>query len=252
MKNGNNNNNNGVNHSDFSEALRTIERVQKSIAKKLQKLQEDYKEEFAKLNKRIEYSFKIIEEKAEEFSEAGWPQPQFLTPKELIDVYQDSSLDTIDEKMIVVFDEGTADFENMKNEIFNSKELEEWHPLLNECFWCYSNKKFNVTIPALLSVLEGVIAKKWDNIDGQINVHNWINSKLATNNVTFEIVYLKSISKFLKHLYKSIDFKHREHPKLNRHLILHGRSIKVWGKADSLKLFLNIYVIATVIKTKYT
>lgn len=215
--------------------------------KRMQEFAKNYDELLKDTFKGVALTFKRIDEKVEEFSESGWPMPEFLTPKELFEIYESSTLENIDDKMVAVFDEGTPEFRNMKNEILSSQELEEWQPLIEECFYCYSNEKFHVTIPALLSILEGILAKKWNQIHGKINVQNWINGKLASKDLTFEAMYLKSIGKFLIHLFKSIDFKNRDHPQLNRHLVLHGRSIKVWDKSDSLKLFLNIYVIATII-----
>jgi hypothetical protein len=232
---------------NFGIPVKILEDFNKRIQEVAKQTDELLKETF----KGVTLTFKKIDEKVAEFSEAGWPMPEFLTPIELLEIYESSTLGNIDEKMVAVFDQGTPEFRNMKKEILSSKELEEWKPLIEECFYCYNNQKFHITIPALLSVLEGIIAKKWNKIHGKINVQNWINGKLASNDLTFELMYLKSISKFLIHLFKSIDFKNRDYPQLNRHLVLHGRSIKVWDKSDSLKLLLNIYVIATIVDQKY-
>ena len=220
------------------------------VIQKMKKIQDDFskailshQQNLSGLGDIIKYTFEKIEDNVELYSETGWPIPELLTPKELLDLYENADISTIDDKMVTVYDEGTPDFGFFKEEIFNSKELEEWHHLLTECFWCYSHQKYQVVIPALLSILEGILAKKLNRIDKSINIHNWLKSKLSKKDPSFDILYLKSINKFLAHLFKSIDFKNRTHPKLNRHLVLHGRSSRKWNKSDALKLMLNIYVI---------
>lgn len=63
------------------------------------------------------------------------------------------------DSFFIEFYSGNQDieFEKLAADLLNNSHLEKWKPLVSECLDAYKNKNYLVTIPSLLSILEGSI-----------------------------------------------------------------------------------------------
>jgi hypothetical protein len=124
--------------------------------------------------------------------------------------------------------------------------LKTWRTLLAQCFENYEAGKHQICIPALLSILEGVLAlpEKEYFIKPQERIDFFKNKVASSSGSTAELLW-KTLDTFFAMLYAKSDFNTGSRPtSINRHWILHGRDEPdAWRPADALRL---MHALSTV------
>lgn len=110
--------------------------------------------------------------------------------------------------------------------------------LLKECFWAYKNERYQICVPALFAVLEGLLVElSNDGNRKSIRYINGISSHIERGDITIEVMPLLSISYFLELTFSPSDFNGEEIDVINRHWSQHGRYMCDLTKKAPLQLF---------------
>lgn len=109
--------------------------------------------------KRIEAAFKRITLTFQRLAELGWTVPMWAAPVETVEILEACDKSTIDEAFIELYTSDNAKWlGELTQDLLSYEELNKWQPLIKECFNAYHREAYLITIPALLSVIDGVIA----------------------------------------------------------------------------------------------
>jgi hypothetical protein len=187
---------------------------------------------------------------AERLARSGWTLPVHMSPGEMLDLLSARDDDAIDSAFIAFYEEDGMGVGVLKNHVFASSRLKEWQPLLAQCFDNYVCGRYLICIPALLSVLEGGLARR----EGATFVRTddrvaYFKAKMQTSTPdSLNQAMWKSMNTFIATLYEKSNFDSARRPvKLNRHWILHGRDLpSAWRQADALRLFHALSTLCTL------
>ena len=112
----------------------------------------------------------------------------------------------------------------------------------------YRRGHFAVTIPALLTILEGLLmSSEGKRIDLRKVVRERIRLLQERNPDRFRVRLLRITQEFIEQLYARSDFDGPRPAGLNRHWIMHGRDVVDWDRADSLRLFQAVDAIRYIV-----
>ena len=111
--------------------------------------------------------------------------------------------------------------------------------------------RYRVSIPTLLPCLEGVVADTFA-LGANSRVTDGLDSIASDLVQGFDALEVEVALAALSALYGSVDFSTTSpfSPRLNRHLILHGRTVRYGTEANSLKVILHLDQIRSQIATK--
>lgn len=196
-----------------------------------------------KLREDFEQGVKILEKQGEQLAQHGWILPYWATPGEVRKILALDDAQAIDEVFSHFYNRNEFRFlKRIETEICTEESIEQWHPLLKECFAAYYSSYYLVPIPALLAILEGVLAKKTGKFDYNMNWPNYANKKLKRGEKLHGLFEV-SVRYFMGKLMKTHKFGDSRPEKLNRNWILHGRDETTWTQADCLRLFQALHTI---------
>lgn len=150
------------------------------------------------------------------------------------------------------FTDGNAcNLHTLTEALLQKDELAQWRPLLIEVVDSFYAGRYRIVVSALLPVMEGVCVvtfsklefhkrKKRESLIGEMRDWAKLNEGLTA------FMWLSAIG-IWNVLYKPTDFEQlsdSDEYKLNRHVILHGRSIPCANRLDAIKLMLAIDTIS--------
>lgn len=176
----------------------------------------------------------------ERLAELGWTVPNWATPADLANLFSIAGELPIDAFMEKTYNEHPELFRRLREDILQCEATKPWHPLLRESFEAFEAGLTLVTIPSLLSVIEGVLAsEKKTDTDMRRVVEERVAREVARFGAegSITVATWRSIQSFIDKLYKTSSFARPGPVVLNRHWILHGRSASEWTRADALRLF---------------
>ena len=184
------------------------------------------------------------EASGQRLAELGWIPPMGLTIRETVELSDPANTDEDIERYIVNFYlcDQHKQLRRLHDDLMRSKDLTQWHPLLAQCFEAFELNLHLVTIPSLLSVLEGAVAQKCHTLRTK-NTRLIEPSKAKASQAkqgthyTMEALIWSSVATFIEKLYEPFDFRGNRPSLINRHWILHGRDSTQWTIADSIRLF---------------
>lgn len=113
-------------------------------------------------------------------------------------------------------------------------------PIIRDALVDHLARRYRVSIPTLLPCLEGVAADAF-SLGQKVTVPQGLEH-LADLFEGLDALGLDVALDSLGTLYGRVDFRDasRLSPRLNRHLILHGRAVRYGSEANSLKVFLHL------------
>lgn len=169
----------------------------------------------------------------------GWAVPLSLTMSELLKLSQQFSSVGPDEWFLNYYtaDDGLQ-FRALAQRLSDDSSLSPWQGLLHQCLFAYERSHFAITVPTLLLVLEGRIARSAGNqtrVPALVKQHLIRHQGKWPDSLTAAV--WRSMVAFVEQLYKASDFAAGRPAVLNRHWVLHGRDHKSWDQKDSLRLF---------------
>ena len=183
---------------------------------------------------------KANENQLREGASLGWVFPLNLPyPVYKRKIYELSCYpEELDKYFIELF---SSDFrENVEKPIlkYSLSIPEHLNTLLHECFLAYKNSLFQICVPALFAILEGVLVELSNNGDRKnIRYLQGIDNYIKSSDITVEVMPLISLSHFLKLVFSPSDFNGEEIDVINRHWSQHGRYLSDFTNKASLQLF---------------
>lgn len=110
--------------------------------------------------------------------------------------------------------------------------------LIIQSITCYEQGLYGICVPALFSILEGILAEFSNKGDRKkIRYREGLDDSVANDSLGLNVVNLVSISWFLDFAFAKSDFNQAEFKELNRHWMQHGRYNESLEKSSVLQLF---------------
>jgi hypothetical protein len=190
-----------------------------------------------------------LERAADDLAAHGWSMPMFLTPAEVFEILDAKAPTEIDARFVDLYE--TADgghFARLAQDLLNRDALSLWRVLLDETISAYRRREFTITVPALLTICEGVFMRGESN---RINLRAFVQARaraeLQRLPGSIHAILWRNVHRFVEELFKRSDFSGDRPSGLNRHWILHGRDAPTWSQADSLRLFQAVDTLSSLV-----
>jgi hypothetical protein len=169
----------------------------------------------------------------------GWTIQMSLTLRDLEELANQTPEEADDFFVAFYSDDNFAALRKVREELTSRPSLVRWEALLDECFESFESGRYLITIPALLSIIEGVIASAGAALTSQrvrlVAICAENSQKMGGNTITAEM--WNSMKLFVEKLFERAPFDGARLAFINRHWILHGRDSASWTVADALRLF---------------
>jgi hypothetical protein len=185
----------------------------------------------------IDERLKKMEPAAHSLGRSGWTVPvwgSLFLAEDLIHIAGQEQFDSLFEG------EYSADRRKLEREMFDrllsASTLHRWQPMLVEIQAAYRRKHYRVTVPALLSVLEGSVFFAADRASSKRQLQSIMNDQLAKSTGAYERVAWASLAGFVGLVYGSHHFAKAPPQGINRHWVMHGRAEPRWQRVDCLRL----------------
>jgi hypothetical protein len=182
-----------------------------------------------------------MEQSCERLASLGWTLPMRFTPRQLVELAEHGNTDQqVEQYMLDYFTFESGQFLlDLRSDVLGSAHLVGWRNLLEQCFDAYDRGHYLIPIPALLSVIEGVVAQKAGKPKvGQVNPKKLAaDLEKAEQPGSMSFLVWRSTRVVLDKLFATSDFGGPHPGELNRHWILHGRDHTQWTRTDGLRLF---------------
>lgn len=180
----------------------------------------------------------------------GWTIQMSLTARDFDDLAQGTPEQT--DEFFVAFYTGEqfTELRKVREDLARRPRLVRWHALLVECFDSFENGRHLITIPALLSIIEGAIASAGGVVTARrahlIEACAKEVEKVGSNSIRAEM--WNSMKLFVEKLFEPAPFDGTRPAFINRHWILHGRDGASWTVADALRLFNALQTVDSLIE----
>ena len=180
----------------------------------------------------------------------GWTVQMSLTPRALSEL-ADKTPEEADEFFVAFYEEDDfAELRKIRQELARRPGLARWKALLEECFESFEKGHYLITIPALLSIIEGVVASAGQALtDRQVRLRKICaeNSEKSGSNF-MQAEMWTSMALFIEKLFQPAPFDDARPAFMNRHWILHGRDSAPWTQADALRLFNALQTVDSLVE----
>ena len=172
----------------------------------------------------------------------GWSLPAHSSYRQINEIAKpEYKSEQVDKKFVHFYTENENSI--LKDLVFNTLkgtiDFYPWQNTVEECYESFSNNRFLVVVPTLLTVVDGYLSLKvgtfkTTNIRIISPTKNKANEK--KDHRLDKTIWL-SISAIINNLFQKTNFSGNAPDALNRHWILHGRNTPIEAKVDSVKLF---------------
>jgi hypothetical protein len=180
---------------------------------------------------------------------SGWTLPMWMPLQAIPKIVAAVGRESPDQKQLdrAFVEHYTKEDDAKLRELFatliSEPALEPWRNLLDESFLCYHEQKYQVVVPALFIVLEGLsitVAEAPAEKSPVMPMRK--KARLVRSGITF--LACVSLDEFLGATFASRSFAYGEPPTLNRHWIIHGRSRRIVTQTDCIKLFNALHTLS--------
>jgi hypothetical protein len=180
----------------------------------------------------------------------GWTVQMSLTLGDLEELANQTPEET-DEFFVAFYTEDNfAALRKVRDELTGRPKLVQWKALLEECFDSFESGRHRITVPSLLSIIEGVVASAGQALTTQrvrlVEICAENSRKSSDNSITSEM--WNSMALFLEKLFQYAPFDGDRPALINRHWILHGRDSATWTVADALRLFNALQTVDSLLE----
>jgi hypothetical protein len=182
----------------------------------------------------------------------GWTVPPWITfPEfEVLTALPESDIDMFFTEIYTA--DGFDRFKLVMKRLSSEPSLSAWHALLGEVGESIEAGRHLVTVPALLTVLEGYAVREILHITGpaskKTNLAKLFEATDFHHRKGVEAVPWISNLVFMQHLFATSDFTSDQPTLLNRHWVLHGRTQRNSILADALRLVTAIDTLSWAAK----
>jgi len=194
-------------------------------------------------------SYPQMEAAADRLADMGWTFPMLVTPKTIVALADPAYVDSDIEVMLSDF-YSDFNFEQLRivqPELLKAPLLSRYAGLLNEAFDSLYEGRFQVPVPALLAITEGIIADGSGNLnEGLVKVRK-MATDLESNQQrqSFDSLQWRSVRRWIDHLFGNAPFSGSQPPRINRHWILHGRDAGPWTRTDVVRLLAGLHTLVS-------
>jgi hypothetical protein len=200
---------------------------------------------FGRVIERILRGNPELEGAARELGARGWTLPMWSTTEFIADLVAVPAEETdhfITQHYLA--DDGMLE-KSLLGSVLSEDALSHWQPLLKECVAAYEAGLYRVVVPALLLVLEGVLALAGQHMTPKPDAKG-VAAKRRKEADRPRVDWLGwlTIEAFVAGIFKSHPYTGERPPLINRNWILHGRDVPQWDRTDCLRLFQAIDTIA--------
>ena len=124
-------------------------------------------------------------------------------------------------------------------------------PIISDALTDHLARRYRVSIPTLLPTVEGIVAGAFD-LGRRVKVTPGLEPLFDIFDGIDELALEVAVAS-LSQLYGNVDFGLTSplSPTLNRHLILHGRTVRYGTEANSLKVFFHLDELHTQLAAKH-
>jgi hypothetical protein len=192
-----------------------------------------------------------LQEKAEALGRYGWTIPMEASVSDVYNIlnaiHDEASADQV---FAAYFTEDRVSA-LIEHTLANSN-LEKWKPLVTEALDCLKEKRYRICTAGLLPIIEGLCAQTFKSPQfGKRKVRkNFFKTKRNQFKESEPLggALWANIIAFLETVFKDTNFKKPDkYPKiLNRHVLLHGRSIPQANREDCLRILLALDTITQI------
>ena len=142
---------------------------------------------------------------------------------------------------------------NVKNiitDIKKTKQLSEiQEKLFDECVDVFWQKKYQLCVNGLISILEGCLSNIWsDKNNTKMMICKEYQEQSKSQHKPIKTLIWISVYNFIQSLYQKSEFEKDEPIIVNRHWVLHGRTQTEWERVDCIRLLVAIYTIVFISK----
>jgi hypothetical protein len=195
-----------------------------------------------------------VRDASERLAALGWTLPMQLSPMDIIEL-AGAPIEEAEAVLVAFYteDEFKA-LRRVRQEILARPALSDWKTLLDECFEVFEAGKHLVTVPALISTIEGVVARAANSSRKQSVSSKFLASicadkaKASASPSSIEALMWRSLQIFIEKLFQHAPFDKSRPPVINRHWILHGRDSSDWTIVDSLRLFCALETVDSLLE----
>jgi hypothetical protein len=180
----------------------------------------------------------------------GWTIQMSLTPGIWAGLANQTPEET--DQFFVTFytEDNFAALHEVRQELTGRTSLAQWKALLEECFESLEAGRHLITVPALLLIIEGVVASAGQALTEQrVRLVRICaeNAKKSTPSFMKAEMW-NSMELFLEKLFQPAPFDDAKPAFINRHWILHGRDSTSWTVADALRLFNALQTVDSLLE----
>ena len=220
---------------------REISAVLAQVAEKLAAAQQVIRDAVDSIDwEAVEARLEALGDEAVRLGENGWPLPMWATPAEIADILEASRNQSIDDVFLDYFEyDGGVFYRQLRRSILNKDSLATKKQLLEQCFWAFERERFLVVVPAMITVVEGVVIDAGGSSAVKEKDPKQTAKRIASNaqRGSLNRAVWASVDAFVSRLFDPASFAGPQPLRLNRAWILHGRGDPDWNKADCLRLF---------------
>ncbi len=175
----------------------------------------------------------------------GWTTPPWFVPGETIELLGSGDPADIDARFVRMYhDDAYGRLTSLRQALLNWSQFSRWRQLLTQVDGAYARGEYAIAVPALLTVLEGVLMDGCGNKTGVISA---VNERVRQEDPDSIFGWIwEAVGRFVREVYARSDFSGERPLVLNRHWILHGRDAAEWEEADCLRLMQAIEVVTTL------
>lgn len=212
---------------------------------------EGWQRQFARIVEHIDEQFKGLEASGRQLGAAGWTVPMWAPPVLVHGLLaHTTSPSEIDQSFVHLYTKSRGrQFREMVNRLMHRETIRPWLPLIEECRYAYTKGRYLVTVPALLAILEGLVATAGEQLHSLQSPRTTAGAKYKDSSGIRALVWA-SLEAFVGVVFQSHSFSKSRPTLINRHWILHGRDPASWTQADSLRLFQACDTVSSVMSTK--
>lgn len=204
----------------------------------------DFSKSLKKITKYLKKYGEIVDLFTDVLIEIDWPPPMDFVPRQMmkiIEFYNNNGAQKTEE---AVSNTLTEYYDSEKiNKMYNSWIINDWilkrQPILQSIIEAHIQKNYWVSIPAMLTQIEGVIIDGYSHKGwlGQDKLKRYIEKLFDLNSRTYNIDrVIKEI--LLNNILVNFIHGNRINSTLNRNAILHGADVEYGTAKNSLKTIL--------------
>jgi hypothetical protein len=160
------------------------------------------------LREGVRRALNRLDQACVELARQGWALPLFLAPTETYEILEDGTPADIDLRFVRLYEKDTGEhFERLATGVLDRSATSRWRRLLEQAVSAYRRDDFVITIPALITVCEGLLmAGEGNRTDLLALVRRRAEGERRSSPESLDAIIWNSIHCFVAQLFQRSDF----------------------------------------------